>query len=286
MAQSVVLYPIGVGSYSTIRDFYTNTMLDIDGRRIFIDAPAYLHKQVAWHQEHGELAYGFEDYNEVILTHMHADHAGGLEELCWHQLYQTQDRIKLYAPDWMLEDAWRTVEPANRYSFRGDPNGDAEPPYWPPPGAVRTALDWFFEPIELANPHDFGDFVLHRHVTRHLPKTSALKFDFGDFKFGMSSDTGFYPDLIEWLDECDVVLHEVLFGPHKLLGGDLRNIHTTVDQLLTLPESFQRKTYLYHYGDEAYEVDPDRPSVDLGAYRLLVRGKKYQLVGEPQAEHA
>ena len=130
----------------------------------------------------------------------------------------------------------------------------------------------------LHEPHDFGDFTVTSMRTRHVPHTLAYRFDFGNFKFGFSADAGFDPKLIEWLDECDLIVHEVWFGETQVLGGDIRALHTPLDDLLSLPDDFQRKTLLHHYSDDWRDWE-DR----LGGYRLLKQGKLYELVrdGEP-----
>jgi ribonuclease BN (tRNA processing enzyme) len=220
---------------------------------------------LAYNIEHGEQQVTIDRYRELLITHMHADHTGGIEELSYWQYFATDDPLKLYAPKWLLQDIWTSIRPAMEESARGD-------------GGL-TSLDWFFAPVPIDNPHDFGGFTVeHRFVGAHFPRTVAYKFDFGNFKLGYSADTGFDPGLIEWLDEADVVLHEVRLGEVNVLGGDIRVLHTAIDDLLTLPESFQAKTLLYHYADYAFDDDPEKPNFDLGKYRLLVQNKLYKLL--------
>jgi ribonuclease BN (tRNA processing enzyme) len=262
MANSVTLYPLGVGDAFTERFWYSNMLLNVDGRELFIDAPAYIPKMLADNNRNGEQEVTIDRYRELIITHMHADHTGGIEELSYWQYFATDDPMKLYAPKWMLQDIWTTLRPAMEESARGD-NGLA-------------ALDWFFDPVPLDNPHDFGGFTVEsRPIIKHYPRTVAYKFDFGDVKLGYSADTGFDEGLIEWLDECDMVLHECRFGEVMVLGGDIRVLHTSIEDLLTLPESFQEKTLLYHYADYTFDDDPEKPNFDIGKYRLLQQGKLY-----------
>jgi ribonuclease BN (tRNA processing enzyme) len=102
-------------------------------------------------------------------------------------------------------------------------------------------------------------------------------FDFGGFKLGYSPDAAFDQANLDWLDQADMILHDCWFGEVKVLGGDIRNIHTPIEDLLTMPESFQQKTFLVHYADTAYDDDPSKPNHDIGAYRLLEQGKQYRL---------
>lgn len=294
MAESVSLLALGVGDYKASRHWYANFMLDIDGRRVFVDVPGYTRKMLADLSDVNNQV-GFDDYKEVLITHMHGDHVAGLEELAWAKRYTSEGRTKLYGPDWLLRDIWQLLRPAMGASYRGHRGPDDLDSYWPPPSGIEPAsLDWYFDPVETQGERgatDFGDFQLTSMLTRHIPRTLAFKFDFGNFKLGFSADSGYYPALIRWLDECDLVIHECLFGPVAPAGeaffdsketvfaqGDLRSYHTPIDDLLKHPESFQRKTLLHHYRDETYGEEPSDLRHDIGRYRLFEQGKRYTLI--------
>jgi ribonuclease BN (tRNA processing enzyme) len=264
MAKSITLYPLGVGDAFTERFWFSTMILNVDGRELFIDAPAYIPKMLADNNRHGELQVTIDRYKELIITHMHADHVGGIEELSYFQYFTTDNPMKLYAPKWLLQDIWTHLRPAMEESARGD-------------GSL-SSLDWFFNPVPMDNPHDFGGFTVEHRFTKHFPRTVAYMFDFGNFKVGYSADTGFDRGLIEWLDRADVVLHECRFGPTDVLGGDLNILHTSIADLLTLPESFQKKTFLYHYADDTFDKDPTKPNYEIGKYRLLVQNKIHKFL--------
>lgn len=264
MAQSVTFYPLGVGDSFTTRHFFVNSVINVDGREFFIDCPGYVAKMLHQNSLHGELPLGIDRYKELFITHLHSDHVGGVEELAYLQMYKTVHPIKLYGPDWLLQDIWSHLRPALEPS--------------PREGSDIANFDWYFDPIAIGETHDFGEFKVSYKYTRHKPRTLAYKFDFGNFKLGYAPDTGFDPELIAWLSDSDLIIHEVWFGPTEVLGGDIRNLHTPIADLLTLPEEFQRKTLLCHYADSAYTDHPENPSENIGSYRLLQQGKLYKLV--------
>lgn len=271
MANTVWFYPIGVGDAFTAKHFFVNCLFHVDGREFIVDAPAYMGKMWAVNNEYGDEQIDLDRYKELFITHMHADHVGGLEELSYFQMYKTENPIKLYAPGWLLQDIWSHLRPAMEPSVR-DEGGLA-------------GFDWYFDPIPIDQPdvsglqgaprHDFGEFTVDFAFTKHVPKTLMYKFDFGNFSIGYSPDAAFDRDKLAWLDTCDLIIHDTWFGDVKVLGGDIRNLHCPIGDLLTMPEPFQRKTLLCHCADGAYE----EPSADtLGAYRLLEQGRRYDLV--------
>ncbi len=298
MAESLTLYALGVGDFKPSRHpghWYPNFMLNMDGREIFVDVPPYTRKMLADFSQRGDQPVEFGQYKEVLITHMHGDHVMGLEELAWEKRYSSEGRIKLYGPGWLLADAWRYLEPSFGISYRGGVGEEGQGSYWPPPGGIEKAkLDWYFEPVETEGERgvtNLGGCKVSSMLTRHIPRTLAFKFDFGNFKLGFSADTGYYPALIRWLDECDLVIHEALFGSFAPGGdaffgteenvfseGDLRAYHTPIADLLKQPESFQRKTLLHHYRDDAYGNDVSDLNYDIGQYELLEQGKVYKLV--------
>jgi len=263
-AKSLWIYALGCGDAFTVTNFWTNVLVNVDGREFFIDCPGYLDKMWVWHNkqmipEVGSL--GYERYKEMFLTHLHADHASGVEELAYRNVLKTGDRPKLYGPNWLLRQLWTGLLQAGiGLSMRGD-RGLAN-------------MDWFFEPIPISSPHYFGDFVLYTMPAKHIPDTLIMKFDFGNYRLGIAWDTAYSPAIIEFLSDCDLVLHDVHLGdplqsPLILTTG----IHAPLADLLQAPEGFQKKTYLIHYCDnwEQYEGR-------VGHYRFLKLGQFLRLV--------
>ena len=254
----VTVYPLGASFAYTTAGFFANVMIQVGDRRIFVDCPPYLPRMLEANSAHGEIEVTLDDYREVIITHMHTDHVGGLEELAYLNMFEPVMVPKVYGPIWLLEDIWTSLRPSIGWSYRGD-GGLAE-------------MNWYFEPCPIENPHDFGDFTLSTMLTRHIPDTLALKFDFGNLQIGFSSDTGFKPDLIEWLSDCDMIMHDAWVGPLDSFGGNMEILHTPLADLMTLPPEFQRKTFLHHYDDSVGSTD-----YDIGEYRFLEHGKAYKV---------
>jgi hypothetical protein len=135
---------------------------------------------------------------------------------------------------------------------------------------LRDPSDWsrrpmqlvdYFEPVALdeRRPVEVGGFELSCRPTRHHVFTTALRIRAEGRELGISSDTAYDPELIEWLAQADVFLHET--------GNP--GIHTPYAALSGLPEEVRSRLRLIHYPDGF--VSPP------GGLEQLVEGKRYEV---------
>ena len=76
-------------------------------------------------------------------------------------------------------------------------------------------------------------------VTKHPIPTIGLLITDGRWTLGVSGDTVYDPELIAWLDQADIIIHEANFSP----------LHTQVDPLNALPKHTRSKLRLTHTED-------------------------------------
>ena len=119
-----------MGDAFTVKHFFVHCLFHVDGREFLVDAPPYMGKMWAENNANGDEQIDLDRYREIFITHMHADHVGGLEELAYFQMYKTDNPIKLYAPGWMLAEIWSHLRPALEPSVRD--------------GGGLANFDWFF----------------------------------------------------------------------------------------------------------------------------------------------
>lgn len=111
------------------------------------------------------------------------------------------------------------------------------------PGPMKTLglLDYTDRVDLLPTQTRIGPLRIERRFTRHhIPTTAIRVFLDGRARplFGYSADTAFDPDLIAWLAEADLVVHETNFG-----------VHTPLSALMTVPQSVRNRMRLIHYPD-------------------------------------
>lgn len=218
------LQMIGTGSAFAKTYFNNNALLTDGAFTLLIDcgvtAPLALHR----------LGKSFDDVDAVLITHIHADHVGGLEELAFKMKFTYKRKIKLYIAETLVTVLWE-------HSLRGGLYQEGE----------ITCLEDLFEVCPLA-PEQAYDISGHIRVelipTRHIPGKNSYSLFINERLF-YSADMVYDPGLLQQLVErrgCRMIMHDCqLEGPGE--------VHTTLDELMRLPEQIRSITYLMHYAD-------------------------------------
>jgi ribonuclease BN (tRNA processing enzyme) len=226
---------VGVGDAFTARYFNACLLVECDDTRLLVDAPPALARALGAMAERGvgEPAIGLDDVDHVLITHLHGDHCGGLEQLLFWRRFVTGRRCHLYAIPAVLADLWST-----RLKGGMDTLMDAH-------GARTTlALSDYAEvhPLDAVATHVGPLRVEWRPTIHHIP-TSALRVSAAGRTLGYSADTAFDPALVEWLAESDLFFHETNVG-----------VHTPLASLEALAPSVRERMRLIHYPDY-HDVD-------------------------------
>jgi Metal-dependent hydrolases of the beta-lactamase superfamily III len=219
---------LGTGNAFAKKYYNNNALLYQNGYTLLIDcgitAPLSLH----------QLGQPLDGIHAILITHIHADHIGGLEEFAFRMKFQYRKKPVLYVPDILVEPLWE-------HSLRGG----LEQEHW------RTLDDYFeVQRVREGAPAELHDGLTVEIIrTEHIPGKISYSLLFNN-SFFYSSDMRFQPGLVTDLvrNRGCVVFHDCQF----VTPGA---VHATLDELLTLPEDVQSKVYLMHYADdrERYE---------------------------------
>jgi ribonuclease BN (tRNA processing enzyme) len=218
---------IGTGSAFTKRYYNTSALVHGSTFKLLIDcgttAPRSLH----------ELGIEPNQLDGILITHLHADHIGGLEEMAFRLYYSYgRKRVKLFVPETLVQPLWD-------YSLRGGLEDTVE---------GLTSLSDYFDVVPHRDgvQHQIaGDLMIEPLRTRHIDGKNSYSLIINDILF-YSADMVFSPDLLKHLTEkrgCRHIFHDCQLTPPGI-------VHTTLDELLTLPEELQRIIYLMHYSDD------------------------------------
>lgn len=241
---------LGVGDAFTASNFHSGALLHAPEGPVLIDCGHLPFRALAEAAHAASDPTTHQDIHNVLLTHLHADHAGGLEPLGFRRYAERLrgaglPRPTIHTHDHAADRLWEMLAPAMDAPLT--------------PGAARATLDDFFKLRRL--DHDKTNTVAGLSVelrfTEHPVPTTALRISDGRRTLAWSSDTRFDPDLVDWLAPADLIVHECNRPP----------IHTAPDELAALPKNLRDKMRLIHLPDDH---DPDAlPIPPLRAGELL-----------------
>ena len=195
------------------------------------------------------------DIKTFLITHSHADHAGGLEETALMNMYVTRRRPKMIITDEYKKILWENTIKGG-CSIRGE---DDMPKY--------MKFDDYFEQIRpvkmegMPRPmHEIniGTINLKMFRTKHLfLSTDTWENSFYsvgliiDDRIVFTGDTKTDFELIDWLVKKynpEVIFHDCQLGKNA--------VHAGYSELKVFPADIKKRIYLCHYGDK----DPEHES--------------------------
>ncbi|MFH1809306.1 MAG: MBL fold metallo-hydrolase [Pseudomonadota bacterium] len=220
------LIPLGVGDAFSTRSFATAFVVEHGGTRLLVDCPQPIFRMLAEATDRG---LGADDIDLIFVTHLHPDHASGLELLGWDQWVRQSRRLTVVAHAEVVREL-RTQDWANKLLH--------------------------LVPVPEASSVQRGPFVFKVRRTRHTVPTAALLLTAEGHSLGYSSDTPFDDELCRWLEGADLVLHEAGEAP----------VHASLVQLSRLPASTLRKLRLVHLPDRYIEATAPLEQLAVGRW--------------------
>lgn len=221
---------LGTGSAFTVGDgnYQSNMVLESDRKeRLLIDCGSDARLSLF------EQGYRYQDIDSVYISHLHADHAGGLEWLALTRYFDKScPKPTLFISSDQVDDLWDKVLQGGLEALPDE----------------KTSLSTFFD----VNPvnHDFTwsgiSFqiipTLHIQSGDNQVPTYGLLFKIHKKKIFISTDTRFVPQHYHAIyKSADLIFHDCETAQQKT------GVHAHYDDLKTLDPSIKKKMWLYHY---------------------------------------
>ena len=226
---------VGTGSAFTMENYQTNTLISRNGNNLLVDAGGDIRFAL---QEH-KLSYL--DLDAVYITHLHADHVGGLECLAFCSYFdpRMKDRkITLIGNNELIRELWNNSLKGGLKSIQGK----------------RTILNDFFyvQMIKKNGKFFWEDVEFHIVQSVHVMDKFSIVPSFGlmikDPDTGKTiyytGDTQFCPkQIMDFYKEADLIIHDCETTPFQ------SGVHANFSDLVTLPPEIKKKMMLVHYQD-------------------------------------
>ena len=265
----MILKFAGVGSAFAPREFYQTNAVLIDektGECLLIDCGSDARFSLA------EIGIDIKHIRHVYITHLHADHVGGLEWLGFSNYFQPyRKRPILHAVGPLIPELWYSTLRGGMESLQGQvakletyfeidsisPNLKSRP------------LGLILQPVQTVHVvsgykinHSYGLMIDLISVVED-PRTAKVRRIF------YTGDTQFCPKQIEaFYDQADIIFQDCETSEFK------STVHAHYDDLRTLPAATKKKMWLMHYQADGKVTDDD--ALKDGFAGFVKKGQAFQ----------
>jgi ribonuclease BN (tRNA processing enzyme) len=225
---------IGTGSAFTMKGYQTNAVMSRNGKNMLVDAGSDVRFSLA------KAKMSYKDIDAMYITHLHADHIGGIEYLAFCTYFDpsVKENIHLIANNELLRDLWNHSLQGGLKSIQGRQMG----------------LMDFFDLMSVRKNESFEwEGIGFRIVqTVHIMDGYAIVPSYGLLiddpdskkKIFYTGDTQFNPNQIrDFYAMSDLIIQDCETG--KFPSG----VHAHYDELKTLPVDIKKKMRLVHFQD-------------------------------------
>lgn len=246
--------PVGTGSAFNTKDFQSNFLIKAPtGKKMLIDCGSFA--PIALERLGINGGNVGEEIDAVYVSHLHADHVGGLEWLAFCTYFNPKvPRPKLFCmggSNGLMTQLWNKSLRGGLGSvegkectltdyFEGHPLRINESFFW-------EGLD--FTPVQTVHVMNGMEIVpSYGLIIKEEGIRSGYKNSDGTFTLYsepcvfLTTDTQFCPNQInKFYDMGNTILHDCETAPFR------SNVHAHYDDLVTLPKETKAKMWLYHY---------------------------------------
>lgn len=225
----------GVGSAFTTQAYWqSNMLLETRNTNMLIDCGGDARFSL------GEIGFSAADIESIYISHLHADHIGGLEWLGFSTYFNpNKGRPKMYIVEDLVDDLWRSLQ-SGMQSHEG----------------IVLTLDSFFQVHRIKKNGSFAidglEFtpVQTVHVMNgfRIVHSYGLLINNGKREVFLTTDTQFCPRQIEqFYKRADVIWQDCETGQYR------SGVHAHYNDLVTFDPEIKKKMWLYHYQPNPYQ---------------------------------
>lgn len=236
------LYAIGTGSAFTMKNWQSNFIIRQNGKLLLIDCGGDIRFSLA------EAGFKLSEIDAVYVSHLHADHIGGLEYLGFSTLFNPSlKKPKLFGEANLLRELWSK-------SLVGGMEGLEGTKYTEESGN-GVLLSTYFDVNPVATNSSFSwegirfDIVQSVHITCKYALSNSFGLMWTDpdtnERIYLTTDCQYSPEasMKAFYNEADVIFQDCETSPFK------SGVHANYMDLKNLSADVKSKMWLYHYQD-------------------------------------
>ena len=223
---------LGSGSAFTVGgdNYQSNLLLQKDDDTLLIDAGGDI--RFSLNEQHLD----YKDIRNIYITHLHADHIGGMEWLAINTFFDQNysGKPNLFIAESILNDLW------NKSLAGGLRTLETE----------HATLETYFNVYPVKCDGDFSWNSVHFRLVQSIHLVSdyavmpcyGLLMNYKTARIYFTADTQFAPkQLLAFYEEATVIFHDCETAVHRT------GVHAHYSDLVALPQKLKKKMWLYHY---------------------------------------
>jgi ribonuclease BN (tRNA processing enzyme) len=211
-------------------NYQSNVLLSMGEDTLLIDAGSDLRHSIR------EQGLGYKDIRNVYISHLHADHCGGLEWLALlsHFDPEYKGKPRLFTAEEIMWDLWDKTLSGGLRTLR-DMHANIGSYFDTQPIKPDLGFKWQGIDFQLVKAKHYYDGCT-------LMPTYGLIFSHNNTRVFFTADCQFTPEqFMPYYEKSDIIFHdcEILKKPSQ--------VHSHYLDLAKLPDHIKQKMWLYHY---------------------------------------
>lgn len=193
------------------------------------------------------------DIKNLILTHPHADHIGGVEEIALCSHYISRQPVRIAIPPVFRKKLWNdSLRGGLQFSERGKMTFEDYFTAIPIRKIQKNPFEIFEADFDGINIKMFRT----RHVTASTVTAGKSQISYGlifDDKVIFTGDTQYNPNQLNFLLEKYKNIEHIFHDCD--VSGVAAGVHASYEQLKRFPQEIRAKMSLCHYNEDMHQVD-------------------------------
>ena len=177
----------------------TSTLIHINGKNLLVDTGLGVSRSIC------DQGVELHEIDAIFITHMHSDHyleLGPLIHTAW-----VSGRVKplpIYGPK-RLKHYWRAFleSMVDDIALRIEDEGRID--------LEKLTAFYSFEDRQSLSLYNVNIRVM-RNLHPPIRDSFALRFEWGNYSIVLSGDTAYMPEMIDFADQADLLIHEVMLS--------------------------------------------------------------------------